>query len=339
MSNSEKKSHWKSLAALLGTEPPTEDDATQPIPPVSQTSLPPASAQTPRSPEPPRPAAPKAPPQRRESNWGKLASILGLSGSPEPAAPPQRVERSEPFREPVSPEPRDLPPVSHSSDAAVLAAAHWSSPERESDEAVDPLEMTSEPFIEETMDAIDLESIEDRPAPRESESSDRPRRRRRRGRGRGRGRRPEGEQASVRPTTGEFDDRPATGEFDDRPVTGEFDDRPTADSYDLSESSSESSDTDSYQEGTGDRETSEQGKSDSGEAGRENQRRRRRRGAAEKVAAWIGTVHHVNANTLKREPPRHHALQRIWMTRKTTICWRPWITKTDSMTKKKRLSP
>jgi hypothetical protein len=58
-------------------------------------------------------------------------------------------------------------------------------------------------------------------------------------------------------------------------------------------------------------------------------------GAAEKVAAWIGTVHHVNANTLKREPPRHHALQRIWMTRKTTICWRPWITKTDSMTKKK----
>lgn len=197
MSTPEKSSHWKSLAALLGSEGTPDPDAAVSQDPSTTPVAPPVQEKRPSPPPPPPPPPRREPPrkppsEKRPTHWGKLANVLGLGGSPAP---------EEPAPEPESPAKEELRSVeitrvtistSQTSEAAAMAAAHWDTPERGQDDVIDPLEMTAEPFVDEALDAVDLDSI----GPRESEdqqSNDERRRRRRRRRGRGRGRRPDGD--------------------------------------------------------------------------------------------------------------------------------------------------
>jgi hypothetical protein len=201
MSTPEKSTHWKSLAALLGTEAASESESAS-----SETTSSPAPAPVPvplpvqeKKPAPPRPSAPPAPARvpppkptvPKRSHWGKLANVLGLGGSPEPeAAEPEPERTPELESRPIAPPPEIIAPAAQTSDAAAMAAAHWDTPDQ--DRAVDPLEMTAEPFVDEALDAVDLESIGTR-EPEGEQAADERRRRRRRRRGRGRGRHGEGD--------------------------------------------------------------------------------------------------------------------------------------------------
>ena len=85
MSDSEKKSNWKSLIEALGISQAAE---TPPAPSSEPVSPPAAPVEKPKAQLPP-------PPPKKKSNWGQLASALGLapSAAPSPPEPPPTPPR------------------------------------------------------------------------------------------------------------------------------------------------------------------------------------------------------------------------------------------------------
>lgn len=106
MTPPQKTSHWNSLAETLGAQVPPEQPASdvEPTPAPISTNT---AAQV--APPPRRQSAPDKPkPAPRKSNWGEVASVLGLAPPPEPKPAP----------EPVASAPREVNPESRSAERA-----------------------------------------------------------------------------------------------------------------------------------------------------------------------------------------------------------------------------
>lgn len=197
------------MADLLGT--PQEQSAESSAPPPPRASPPSPQTRVPDA----RPATP--PPARQpKADWKSLANVLGLGGKTAPADPDANEQ-------PLSTPGTELEPQAASrSEPVQLAAVHWDSPPV-GDEAVDPLEMSTEPFVDEVVDAVELDVDFEAESPTDAATEERRRRRRRRRR---RGRRPDepatqGEHPPAEST--ERADEPALEEFVgelDRPPAG-----------------------------------------------------------------------------------------------------------------------
>lgn len=100
MSEPDKKSHWASLANVIGAKTPPETPAPPPAKPVEE-----PEAQSPPPAPPPPPAAPKPPvkpkpePRKTRDHWGAVLGALGLR-APEPEPEPE-----------LEPEPEPAPPA------------------------------------------------------------------------------------------------------------------------------------------------------------------------------------------------------------------------------------